>query len=939
MLQTPTHAVSTIYEGSSQIEVRLTLSRPLQISDFLQIQADLNFNNQNDEGETIWSNDDIIYFIGTHEVVASIGLIADDGPWPGNGRPQDDLKVTIQTSEETIESEVIVKNVPPVFASVPTVEVTEDTDGNRLLNLSVSVIDPGRQDQLRMIANWADGETTTGEWSPNSQFDMMTLTRMIPAGAALPEIYPLTLMVHDDDIEMTNGEFNPETIGLASSQITVTHVDVAYNNDDDDGNNYPDLWDRPDDNYRISGDMDPPQGDAIVPVNKPISSENDVIAYQVADIRPQMVPATEGRYILIYDPTIIRLWDSAHKTQWIKPHNSPDTTADTFGVGRPLQGIEYEGQDTVFIEGINISPSQTSIQMAWVADGWNFTSDDTLPERESDSPKQVIGDIVIVDVWGIDVDIDSDNNDGYAQPAGDRWEEYLEDNEFAIGKIIKPIQLYESFPSNLLNEQLEANYQFTPVSIRVSTGLAPETQVVISTLTTLPHSSGSIQLWTTPRNDPNRNDNLVTEGGHRISGYLSELSLNEIGYDPNSSTITLWIETTYVRDDIRTKEDLDNLSAPSNKLRIQLLGPDNLNVEDRVKWTAVKKESFYNTLSSNQTLRNAMAAELVYGNNGIYGTPHESTDYGLKLISNQNQQDLLKLMAMSHTLSKNQAQYILDSFYYRAPTTDSPNSDSIANFGAGLYLDHFSGRFILAFRGTDPEDMNDWATNFSQLTSNYSADYEMAILLTTVLQKNVPSLQLMQLTGHSLGGGLASAAAIATALHADTFNAAGITRNTLINPVTKIEHTENSFSRFDNAHLYVDSFQVWHFKTPDNEKITVPDVLSFAQNYLSIEHNGRHYLPDAIGERHYLVGTDTLDEGLEFTQDLISFMQTPDKSSIEPILIGILSIDINILGPYIYIDGELEIATLKKMVESHSFKAIYHGLLNPNAHQFTGHTF
>lgn len=717
MLQTPTHAVSTIHEGSSQIEVRLTLSRPLQISDFLQIQADLNFNNQNDEGETIWSNDDIIYFIGTHEVVASIGLIADDGPWPGNGRPQDDLKVTIQTSEETIESEVIVKNVPPVFASVPTIEVTEDTDGNRLLNLSVSVIDPGRQDQLRMIANWADGETTTGEWSPNSQFDMMTLTRMIPAGAALPEIYPLTLMVHDDDIEMTNGEFNPETIGLASSQITVTHVDVAYNNDDDDGNHYPDAWDQPDANG--------------------ITTEDDLLPYSLAEILPQSHPQEPGHFVLNYDPSVIRVWTTANKTGWIRPQNFSEHADTIYGDNEPLEGVAYGGQAEVFIEGVGITPHHTAIQTAWIADDSTRSTQGIFSAANFATNQLVIGGTAHIDVWGIDLDIDSDNNDGFNPPAGDRWEEYLEDNEYGIGKLI-----------------YATSTNYVPIRLRLPSGIDQTvTDVRVRIDFHGAGQSGVIHAWNTEKSDPGRSNTPVASGGNRLSPY-GTFTLDNLHYNPINGEAIAFLEAKLVFPNHDTKKDVDDYGKPNDRIQATLVHPARGDLSsDEIKFMIANPNSFYPSLSrpnnKGQQIRNALASEAIY--------PYsDAPEFALQMLSETE----LTELGIPITL----ARLLVD--------------DANSGFKAAIYREHVSGLYIVTFAGTD--DLKDILVDVTQGLGGFSQQYQWAAELGAGLSR-VDELQgSLVTTGHSLGGGLAAMASIAGNLSADTFNAAGLHRNSLL---------------------------------------------------------------------------------------------------------------------------------------------------------------
>lgn len=97
-----------------------------------------------------------------------------------------------------------------------------------------------------------------------------------------------------------------------------------------------------------------------------------------------------------------------------------------------------------------------------------------------------------------------------------------------------------------------------------------------------------------------------------------------------------------------------------------------------------------------------------------------------------------------------------------------------SGFSAGLYTDH-QGHYVIAYVGTD--EAKDWLTNLGQGLGFKDAQYDQAIALAK--QARLAFGDEVVITGHSLGGGLAGAAAIASDTPAVTFNASGVHDNTL----------------------------------------------------------------------------------------------------------------------------------------------------------------
>lgn len=104
----------------------------------------------------------------------------------------------------------------------------------------------------------------------------------------------------------------------------------------------------------------------------------------------------------------------------------------------------------------------------------------------------------------------------------------------------------------------------------------------------------------------------------------------------------------------------------------------------------------------------------------------------------------------------------------------SPTSE----FRAEVFVREFGGQtsYTVAFRGSTAAQ-SDWVSNGRQAVGLETDHYNRALEIGESLI--VPQGSRVSITGHSLGGGLASAAAIAAEIDATTFNAAGLHANTI----------------------------------------------------------------------------------------------------------------------------------------------------------------
>jgi len=99
-----------------------------------------------------------------------------------------------------------------------------------------------------------------------------------------------------------------------------------------------------------------------------------------------------------------------------------------------------------------------------------------------------------------------------------------------------------------------------------------------------------------------------------------------------------------------------------------------------------------------------------------------------------------------------------------------------SSFRARVYATEEGGdpRYVVAFRGSSSGE--DWRNNFQQGFGLGSESYAKSLLIGERLARSDANVSI---TGHSLGGGLASAAGLASGRDTITFNAAGLHDSTI----------------------------------------------------------------------------------------------------------------------------------------------------------------
>ncbi|TWU42182.1 dockerin type I domain-containing protein [Novipirellula artificiosorum] len=855
-----------VHEGES-LEVTVEIDGPRKNGQLLPppdliLRADTNFDgNFDDNGETVFY--DLDYFrrpsldpAGHSEIFSSWFFICDDGPWyNANHTPQDTINLEFDFGETQTASATVL-NVIPRFDSRPTLSFGRSDQGNDEGIVRADFVDPGHFDSHSLEVKWGEqGTTETGLFSYEAMWPFVTtLEAKKELESGLDSIYPVELTLKDDD----TGE-----IGYAFDKL-----DVTLNNNDDNQDGSDDLFDR--------GFVDP-----------------DLRELSLEALLSESMNATDGRFEFRYDLQSIRVWTSADKAALILPFESgQDDRMREWG-----GGVAYAGQETVWVEGISLF--STTITLDW--------RDNASLGADADTGL-VFGGEVAVNVGGIDVDIDSDNNDGFAFPEGSEWEEYLEANDYGIGKML----------------QVGAA-QFTPVRITLPVGLAPVSYSLSFEEIDAGPESGTIRVWNTDKSMFGPNPDDVADGGNRVS--MNRIyRLSELGYDGATGEIELYLEATSVRKDhyslVGSVSHLgvDDYGKPDTRLRAHLIGYGVDNLYDDVKWMVVEPNSFYPTVQSKPELRSAFAAQLVYGykdpkpgSAGPGGAlPIDATEYVMKRLTEEEVRELIE-----KDLKQKDIDYVLGTLFSKVPAIGSPPI-GVPGLQVALYRDHVSGRYVLSFAGT--EDLRDWLTNLTQLLVSGEAQHYHSIWLTYLLSQ-VHELDGFITTGQSLGGGLASAAALGSGIHADTFNASGVQRHTFEEIGGSVGFPED-FS--DNALAAYDS---------DGEKITAYNV-----NWIGADSEGRWHAPDVLTFLQRRASFAPTAVGIPVTLEGLYELSPNELRLVETLGQAISGLDLSdpidektlqdLVAAIFYATADGATDAFGKLVESHRFPSIYYGLLH-----------
>jgi hypothetical protein len=458
-------------------------------------------------------------------------------------------------------------------------------------------------------------------------------------------------------------------------------------------------------------------------------------------------------------------------------------------------GSAIASNGTLYAEGLATGTSLVTVTLS--TNGMTFTDTVRLT--------------VIPFPGSIDVDIDSDNNQNFDQPAQSEWEEILEDHAYAIGKLIM-----------LDNPQRTV----TPIVLDVPAGLpdnAPAVGVRIDW--DVVGRAGEVRLWNTFVIDDLRNPAAVDEGGDRIfPGFTYTLA--DLNYDAEAGRIVIYAEGVKENEVLKTLAGVESVPKVDERIRGTLVVNGDDVAFDEVKYMVANEDSFYYALHTRQEVRNELASRGVYTFDDLPKFSLEPKDpVGLGVDPN-----------VAGNLGKN---------------------PQVAGLKAMIYQDYITGedQYVLSFGGTDDKiwelEFNDWLNNIKQGLGWSAPQYTAAMAIGDELGDLLGQAHLI-VTGHSLGGGLAAAAALVANVRADTFNAAGLHEYTLY------DRDQNDAPLLDPAGEYVELYPGAAARYPAagnfiNAYYVDYDILTFVQGFI-----GR----TAIGIPHELDGPKDLELAL-----------------------------------------------------------------------------
>lgn len=410
---------------------------------------------------------------------------------------------------------------------------------------------------------------------------------------------------------------------------------------------------------------------------------------------------------------------------------------------------------------------------------------------------------------GADLDIDSDN-DGTIQHSN--WEDELENHRYGIGKLLEE------------NDRTQIDLRIPEIAFTQGSN--------VKFVFDYQHkaTAGTIWLYKSYPRD------VITEED-RISPGV-EYSLQDLINHPLEEVKNGFLPLLVVpREEANVDgEDIDQLTElqkvdPEDTIKVTVT-IDGESASDEVKYVVANKDSVFWEIQSKPQIRASLASTAVYE---LKDLPYA----GLEILD-RTKEDRLRELGVPEVIIK------------KLNRLSSDNDQLPKGFTAAVYRNYTAGpsSYLIAFAGTNGGELTDWINNASQAVASGSPQYTTAmdVGLGLRLAEGVDELHA---TGHSLGGGLASAAVVwAGGIQGYTFNAAGLDRDT-------IENHQDSFNFLRDEATYRNALDRFDAIAAGSREVMAYynhlDILSVIQD--SSEH-----IPSAVGHRIEIKGKYGNDE-------------------------------------------------------------------------------
>ncbi|WP_440221665.1 hypothetical protein ACQQ2N_11190 [Dokdonella sp. MW10] len=169
--------------------------------------------------------------------------------------------------------------------------------------------------------------------------------------------------------------------------------------------------------------------------------------------------------------------------------------------------------------------------------------------------------------------------------------------------------------------------------------------------------------------------------------------------------------------------------------------------------------------------------------------------------------------------------------------------DSTSGFRASIYQ-NAEGQYVVAFAGTNPSEMGDLIADGAQAFGLENTQYNMAINLAKKAEVAFGEGNVVY-TGHSLGGGLASTAALAVGSTAVTFNSAGPSNDTLRGLGFNPNEARSDLAESGQIRHYIVDGDPLNLAQSDIPAIPAPYIGAFSPPD-AVGHELRIALPDGM---------------------------------------------------------------------------------------------